>query len=472
MPGDKYASIKRPRVYRALRRRGYSKARAAAIANSQKAARYDHIRVLPPRGVRGAARRGVNWRKEYGRGGTQVGVARARDLRNGSAISPETAKWGGDTGRSWANKLTRQMDAADKREKAASSFVVYKQADGKYRWLAVSSTAYRDRDGEIVSTTALKQAVASADATGKRGPLLFWHIPGVVLGECDFQATAFDDRALIESGTFADSRIARAIARKADGMGMTIGFVHPLTEPDATGVFKTIDIVERSTAPATRVSNKFTRLSVHKERSMTDEKEKELKALFGDDADLLKQFLEQARQKDASLQASGVAHKATEKAEADKEDDDGGGADVDVNVDDEPTLTKADLTMIAEAVSGVVVDQILSRLDDIGMKMQQYDEEMSQRGYQRAKEATDEAVTEAVTKETEARQAEITTLKERLAALGEKLKELEGDQPTARPYRASQDAGTDVTAKVARHNSLEEAAADWLFPIVPNGGAR
>lgn len=34
MPGNKYASIKRPRVYRALRRRGYSKTKSAKISNA------------------------------------------------------------------------------------------------------------------------------------------------------------------------------------------------------------------------------------------------------------------------------------------------------------------------------------------------------------------------------------------------------------------------------------------------------
>ena len=34
MPGRKYNSIRRPRVYRALRRKGMSKSKAAAIANS------------------------------------------------------------------------------------------------------------------------------------------------------------------------------------------------------------------------------------------------------------------------------------------------------------------------------------------------------------------------------------------------------------------------------------------------------
>jgi hypothetical protein len=34
MPGKKYASIKRPQVYEALKRKGMSKSRAAAISNS------------------------------------------------------------------------------------------------------------------------------------------------------------------------------------------------------------------------------------------------------------------------------------------------------------------------------------------------------------------------------------------------------------------------------------------------------
>lgn len=35
VPGKKYASIKRPRVYRALRRRGFSKTSAAKVSNSK-----------------------------------------------------------------------------------------------------------------------------------------------------------------------------------------------------------------------------------------------------------------------------------------------------------------------------------------------------------------------------------------------------------------------------------------------------
>lgn len=117
-------------------------------------ARYDHIDFTPPDGVRDEAARGLEWREEHDRGGTEVGVARARDLGNGRAVSPETARrmkayfdrhesdqkgegwspgedgfpsagriawalWGGDPGRAWAGKLVDQIEAAD--DKATAS---------------------------------------------------------------------------------------------------------------------------------------------------------------------------------------------------------------------------------------------------------------------------------------------------------------------------------------------------------------
>jgi ATP-dependent protease ClpP protease subunit len=91
------------------------------------------------------ARRGLQWRAEYNRGGTAVGVARARDIVNGENLSPETirrmvsyfarhevdkqaegfkqgeegypsagriawALWGGDAGQTWANDKAKQLE--------------------------------------------------------------------------------------------------------------------------------------------------------------------------------------------------------------------------------------------------------------------------------------------------------------------------------------------------------------------------
>lgn len=56
-------------------------------ANQRQASAAERI---PPRAVQLAAARGLAWRAEYGRGGTAVGFARARDLSNGRAVSWET----------------------------------------------------------------------------------------------------------------------------------------------------------------------------------------------------------------------------------------------------------------------------------------------------------------------------------------------------------------------------------------------
>jgi hypothetical protein len=91
--------------------------------------------------VRSAAKRGLELRRKFKRGGTRVGLARARDLSRGAAVSDSTIKrmasyfarhavdrkpgwgnpskptngyiawllWGGDAGRRWANKVARKI---------------------------------------------------------------------------------------------------------------------------------------------------------------------------------------------------------------------------------------------------------------------------------------------------------------------------------------------------------------------------
>lgn len=108
--------------------------------------KYSHIDFQPPRTVADEAAKGLELRREHDRGGTQVGVARARDLKNRKNLSPETVRrmvdyfarhevdkdaagfgdrddpssgyiawllWGGDKGRGWAERVKNQMDKAD-----------------------------------------------------------------------------------------------------------------------------------------------------------------------------------------------------------------------------------------------------------------------------------------------------------------------------------------------------------------------
>lgn len=113
--------------------------------------KYSHIDFTPPEGVRKEAKKGLAWRREHGRGGTAVGIARARDLQNGAKLSPSTVRrmkaffdrheidkkgqgwnpgeegfpsngriawglWGSDAGWAYARKVVEQMNAADEKE--------------------------------------------------------------------------------------------------------------------------------------------------------------------------------------------------------------------------------------------------------------------------------------------------------------------------------------------------------------------
>lgn len=110
--------------------------------------RGDSESFSPPSSVRSAARRGLELRKKYGKGGLTTreagkqgigsGVARATSLANGESVSYETIKrmaaffsrheknksggeddagriawllWGGDSGRAWANRIIRMVES-------------------------------------------------------------------------------------------------------------------------------------------------------------------------------------------------------------------------------------------------------------------------------------------------------------------------------------------------------------------------
>lgn len=114
--------------------------------------KYDGIDFTPPAGVRAAFKRGLKLHADgkSGDGLVSATVAWATRIADGEAITPEKARkgrawharhavdkrpgwgtpggetpgyvafmlWGGDTGRAWFNKLTRQMDAADNAQEA------------------------------------------------------------------------------------------------------------------------------------------------------------------------------------------------------------------------------------------------------------------------------------------------------------------------------------------------------------------
>lgn len=188
-----------------------------------------------------------------------------------------------------------------------SSPMVFKDHTGRLRWVLFSSTAYRDRDKEIVSTKALTDDVARADSDGNYGPLRWWHMPGVDIGDCDFNAIS--GRVLVESGTFRNEAVGQRVKEHADQLRASLGFHHPATEPDGDGVFWSIKRFERSLLPAEYASNPYTMLPlVVQEGPMDQPKKDALKALLGDDK-LLEQLLTQADATTKAAEQAGVTFK-------------------------------------------------------------------------------------------------------------------------------------------------------------------
>jgi len=190
---------------------------------SEKAAK-----AVPPQAAREEAQRGLDWRAEYGRGGTEIGVARARDIANGRNLSDETiarmvsyfarhevdkqgqgwssgedgypsagriawALWGGDPGRRWAEgilaDLERNEESSTTTESKGGSKVQTKTfpantievkaasseaPHGEFTAI-VSVFGNTDLVGDRVMPGAFEKSLAAYKAGGRTLPIVWSH---------------------------------------------------------------------------------------------------------------------------------------------------------------------------------------------------------------------------------------------------------------------------------------------------------
>lgn len=122
-----------------------------------------------PQAVKNNCKQGLEWRKEYGRGGTDVGVATARYLIRNTNCSIEKARhiakyfprhennkdtpleegngkiawalWGGDAGRRWSNRIVREADEADAAAKSTKAAPSELKVGDFVRWNSSGGTA-------------------------------------------------------------------------------------------------------------------------------------------------------------------------------------------------------------------------------------------------------------------------------------------------------------------------------------------
>ena len=152
------------------------------------------------------ARRGLDWRKEHGRGGTLVGVARARDISNRKELSISTVKrmysffsrhevdkqaegfssgeegypsagriawalWGGDAGFAFARRVRESIDSADEEaDRAALSGSVKKGLEKKVK----------DHNEEVGDAESKRTNLRTLSAVFRRGVGAYKTNPGSV----------------------------------------------------------------------------------------------------------------------------------------------------------------------------------------------------------------------------------------------------------------------------------------------------
>tara|TARA_Y100000114_G_scaffold29846_1_gene25565 strand:- start:4775 stop:7609 length:2835 start_codon:yes stop_codon:yes gene_type:complete len=164
------------------------------------------IDTKPTASMMEEAERGLEWRKEFGRGGTKIGVARARDIKNGKELSTSTvtrmfsffsrhevdkkaegfdvgeegypsagriawALWGGDPGFSFAKRVRKRMEAIDKNyDRAEISATVKKGLTNKAK----------EHNDKVGDDKTKRTNVRTLSAVFRRGVGAYYTNPGSV----------------------------------------------------------------------------------------------------------------------------------------------------------------------------------------------------------------------------------------------------------------------------------------------------
>jgi HK97 family phage prohead protease len=234
--------------------------------------RGESIDLAPTQGMKDEAQRGLDWRDEYGRGGTAVGVAKARAIlsedelsadkviemyawfarheidKQGEGFSPGEegypsagriawALWGGDPGQAWATRKREEMmridDALDEARSAAPAGREIKAVACSYKALDADRTfegygsvfGVEDSYADVVLPGAFAATIQRAEETGRMPAMLWQHDPTQVIGV--WRSMKEDARGLHMVGELADTQLGReayALLKMGALSGLSIGY--------------------------------------------------------------------------------------------------------------------------------------------------------------------------------------------------------------------------------------------------------
>ena len=225
---------------------------------------------VPTQAMANEAQRGLDWRAEFGRGGTEVGVARARDISNRKDLSDDTigrmvsyfarhevdkdaqgfrpgeegypsagriawALWGGDPGKSWADKewAKIQGEGAEKmmmRKNLVLDNVGLKFAKGEtgafsgYASVFGGVDSYRD----TIMPGAYKSVIERIQAGSARMPKMFINHKSYELPVGKWLHMEEDEKGLLMSGELTpgmdEAKTVKAAMQHGTIDGLSIGY--------------------------------------------------------------------------------------------------------------------------------------------------------------------------------------------------------------------------------------------------------
>ena len=234
--------------------------------------RGEPIDLQPTSAMRAEAQRGLDWREQFGRGGTGVAVRRARQILSGDEMTPETiitmaawfarhevdkegqgyrpdedgypsagriawALWGGDPGQSWSIRKREEMmridDALDVARSATSAGREIKAVACSYKALEADRTfegygsvfGVVDSYGDVVMPGAFADTIRKAEGSGRMPAMLWQHDPSQVVGV--WRTMREDARGLHVVGELADTQLGReayALLKMGALSGLSIGY--------------------------------------------------------------------------------------------------------------------------------------------------------------------------------------------------------------------------------------------------------
>lgn len=233
----------------------------------------------PTAEMRAEAEQGLEWRREFGRGGTEIGIARARDISNGRRLPYETvvrmasyfarhevdkeaqgfrpgedgypsngriawALWGGDPADSWASRIIREASAEDaQRNEGDEMAIEFRRTTAELRAVdedgftfegmaaVYDSPSAEGTNPEIVKKGAFARSLAAAGRGEWDVKAYADHNPERLLGTTKTGTLELEDR---EDGLLARIRLnpnvsfhrdlAEIVRTMGKSLGLSFGF--------------------------------------------------------------------------------------------------------------------------------------------------------------------------------------------------------------------------------------------------------